>query len=114
MPTKHFSRAHYFAHGAIVHWFSFGHNTDRDVSVRDGTHQTVLPNRSNSTIVIPHRRSHSWIDFRADNELRLLIVSPTCIAILLFVVASLQPLGGGGIRVRRFSGSHAPLPMEPE
>ena len=33
-----FSRAHYFAHGAFVH--------DRDVSLRDGTHQTVvLPNR---------------------------------------------------------------------
>jgi len=26
----------------------------------------------------------------------------------------LQPLGGGGIRVRRFSSSHALLPMEPE
>ena len=44
----------------------------------------------------------------------LLMVSSTCIVILLFVVASLQPLGGGGIRVRRFSGSHALLPMEPE
>jgi hypothetical protein len=116
MPTKRFSRAHYFAHGAFVQWFSFGHNADRDVSVRDGTHQTVvLPNRSNSTIVIPHRRGRSWDRvFRADSEPPLLIVSPTCIVILLFVVASLQPLGGGGIRVRRFSGSHAPLPMEPE
>src|SRR5215469_6847883 len=116
MPTKHFSRAHYFAHGAFVHWFSFGHNADRDVSVRDGTHQTVvLPNRSNSTIVIPHRRSRSWIESSGQTtEPPLLIVSPTRIAILLFVVASLQPLGGGGIRVRRFSGSHAPLPVEPE
>jgi hypothetical protein len=29
--------SHYFAHGAFVHWFSFGHNEDRDVSVRDDT-----------------------------------------------------------------------------
>src|SRR5215469_511707 len=34
------------AHGAFVHWFSFRHNPHREVSVRDGTHQTiVLPNR---------------------------------------------------------------------
>jgi hypothetical protein len=72
MPTKRLSRAHYFAHGAFVHWFSFGHNADRDVSVRDGTHQTVvLPNRSNSTIVIPHRRGRSSIESSGQTTSRL-------------------------------------------
>src|SRR5215469_16587824 len=48
---------HYFADRAFAHWFSFGHSSDGDVSVRADTHQTaVLPNRKSSTVVVHHNR----------------------------------------------------------